>query len=95
MKRIFKYSLANTSEVQKVLLPFGATVLNVGQQNGNIVFWAMVSIYEGYAEETPRYFRVAATGEDFELPDLARYIGYTGLNDWYVAHVMEVDHDVS
>ena len=94
MKRIFKYSLANTSEVQKVSLPFGATVLNVGQQNGNIVFWAMVSDQEGYGETT-RYFRVAATGEEFELPDLARYIGYTVLNDWYVAHVMEVGYDVS
>lgn len=87
---IFKYPLVHG--VNDVRLPAGARVLSVGAQGEQVVLWALVSAAEHPARS--RTFRVAMTGEVFELPierpQSNEFVGTCTTQQGFVFHVFEL-----
>lgn len=61
-KVIYKYQIQNT--VSKLQLPAGATVLHVGQQEGNVTLWAQVN--KDTTALVNRMFAIVGTGYAWE-----------------------------
>lgn len=87
MRKIWKYALTFTDEIQAVVMPAGSEVVFVAMQHSIPTLWALVD------DENPtgyRQFTLFRTGEpagNFDN-DLS-YVG-TAMNDELVCHVFEV-----
>ena len=71
MKKVFKYPLELTGVPQQVLMPAGAQVVYVGDQNGTITIWALV---DPEAEPLHKIFLIAGTGHPL-IRDNVTYLG--------------------
>lgn len=71
-----------------IVMPAGAEVRHVAEQNSVPQLWALVDTRQEATEQ--RCFYVAQTGE--ELPDFRSHIGtlLIGVGGEYVVHVMEL-----
>ena len=95
MKTIYKYHL-DVTDVQKVLMPKGAEVVDVKPvsdrdgftEDRYIALWAMV---ESEAEKETRTFFIAGTGHPLPAGlDLDRHVGTVRDRDALVWHVFDV-----
>ena len=86
MKTIWKYEI-QTTNVQTIDMPTGATILCVQIQDGVPCIWAMVESKHGSLEM--RTIVIYETGYQIDRPDL-RYIG-TYQDDIFVFHVFEMN----
>lgn len=68
---VYKYSLEIKDE-QMVLLPIGARILTVQQQNNNIFLWALVN--STASEEQAFTIRIHGTGHAISDSDELEYI---------------------
>jgi hypothetical protein len=84
MRTIFKYPLRVT-DVQKLELPKGATILSVQEQSGTLCLWAEV---ETPSKTSARTFEVIGTGNPISMADNRVYIGTVQM-DGLVWHVYE------
>lgn len=80
---IWKYTLEHGHNT--FLLPKGAKILHVGQQNGTVCLWARVDPEQ---EQEKRVFRFVGTGHPLNCTDIT-YLG-TAHDDPFVWHVFEV-----
>ena len=84
-KVIHKYPLElNDSTV--LMLPTGAEVLFVGEQEDRLILWAEVDAEPGPPEA--RVFAIAGTGQEFK-PDALTYLNSVQTRRGYVWHVYE------
>ena len=83
-KVIWKFPL-NLTDIQDVLLPIGAQILSVAEQNGVICLWAVV---DPEAEDGTRLIEIHGTGNDFG-PGNRLFLGTVVMNA-FVWHVFEV-----
>ena len=88
MRTIFKYPLEVTDNEQKMLMPEGARVVNVGTQlDGFVYLWALVdSSSRPFSVTTIRTFVIVGTGHP--IPDGVEYVG-TVQQGPFVWHVLE------
>lgn len=56
---VWKFELSASPDVQRIEMPVGARILDVGEQLGKLCVWALVT--PGEPRET-RLFRIAGTG---------------------------------
>jgi hypothetical protein len=75
MRKIWKFELDPSKEVQLIELPHGSSVLTVGKQGNKIVLWARFETATVDSHTIQRAFRVAMTGHPYEDDDLRTYIG--------------------
>ena len=70
-RKIWKFVLPPT-KVSQIMMPVGAKVLSVMEQNNEPVLWALVD-----PEKTleTRGFRLVMTGEEFDDENTGNYIG--------------------
>ena len=84
MKTIYKYTL-NIEDTQVVALPPDATLLSVGEQNGQLQLWAML---DSTAAVITRHIRIFGTGhpvnEDTKLSFIGTVITMDGRLVWHV-----------
>lgn len=86
-RKVFKYPLSIQSGIQQLMLPRGAAVLHVGQQEGGLQLWALCA---PAAPLEKRHFIVAGTGWLLHFTATPQsYLG-TVQSDSYVWHVFEV-----
>lgn len=71
MKKIYKYPV-EVADVQTILLPLGAQILTVQEQNGQPYIWAIVN---PETDSEPRRFRLYGTGYNIETDNVLKYIG--------------------
>ena len=89
MKRVYKYALLPMGDIVVVHLPFGAGVLTVHEQKGEVYLWALVDPLE--TATTARTFRIAGTGHDMSDAECDEYVGTFFLcGNQLVFHVFEV-----
>ena len=88
-KIVYKYALYPITDYITILLPTGAHVLHVAEQNGQPHLWALV---DPNAEPEERTFRIAGTGHKITAhPELFDYVGtFQMLGGSLVFHVFEV-----
>jgi len=81
MKTIYKYAL-DFDSVQDLELPTGAQILDVNEQDGRIMIWAMV---EPDAPLQVIKIWIQGTGQPFN-PDAKRYLGtvHPGAFVWHI-----------
>lgn len=84
-KVIWKFPLKLT-DIQDVLLPIGAQILSVAEQNGVICLWAIVNPEE---EKATRSIEIHGTGNDSFGPGSRTFLGTVVMNP-FVWHVFEV-----
>jgi hypothetical protein len=83
--KIFKYPLTLTDK-QTILLPIGAELLTIQNQNGSLCLWASVD-EKAFLEA--RTFAIYGTGNP--LPEsIGRYISTVQM-DGFVWHIFEID----
>lgn len=80
MKRIYRYDLPKIN--QALLVPEGAEFLQAGEQNGDVVVWALVD-----ATATSVNRNVAVYGTGHEVPDNPGVYLNTVFVGSYVYHV--------
>lgn len=80
---IWKYELAITDR-QEIIMPYGARVLSVANQGGNLCVWAMV---DPTHDRRPLGFRIVGTGHPCGV-SLGTFIG-TVVIDPFVWHVFQ------
>lgn len=82
---IYKYPL-KTRNHQKIKMPYGARILAVGDQNGQLVLWAQV-IADEQAVIVEREIRIFGTGHTLDAGWLD-YIGTVQMKDqplvWHI-----------
>lgn len=90
--KIFKYQVPVDGRVHRLLLSTVNQILAVGNQEGNVVFWALVD--DKHIQDT-FWFKVFLTGE--EVPD-ERSWSYVGTTTFdtpaikpFVAHLFMVE----
>lgn len=83
-RRIYKYYLTN-SQRQLVELPQGFQILHVGQQDGNLVLWAMVDV-DAPTEKVP--IMIFGTGHPIPEDLFLYHIGTVQVGH-FVWHVFE------
>lgn len=84
---IWKYSLPSRGERQ-LLMPAGAQILSVGNQNEGLMLWAAV---DDRKPKVSRTFDVRLTGGCYATFANTTFIGTVQFADGhYVAHVFEV-----
>lgn len=85
--RVFKYKIP-IEDQPLVRLPLGAQILSVGQQNDQLLLWAMVDPAE---MRTKRHtFRVAGTGPEIAEVNELKFLGTVHIDDGCtVLHVFE------
>ncbi len=84
-KRILKYILPTAHSSHKVLMPFGAEILSLQVQRGEITIWALCS-----ETGTPgmRCFSLYETSQ--KVDGKGKFVGTALLNDgYYVLHVFD------
>lgn len=75
MRKIWKFELDPSKEVQLIELPVNSVVLAVGKQHDKIVLWVRFETVTVEPYTIQRAFRVAMTGHPYEDDDLRTYIG--------------------
>lgn len=85
-KRIFKYPLEVISDDQHINMPTDAEILDIQNQDGSIVLWALVNPEPALYD--CRRFRIFATGQEIPFNLNLKYIG-TVQTDSLVWHVFE------
>lgn len=88
MRSIFKYWLPIADRVS-VLMPRGAQVLSVQEQNGQLTVWALVSAQQ---EFEPVRFRICGTGLPAEDVGVGYFIDTVQMPNGLVWHVF-LEHD--
>lgn len=87
MKKVFKYTIEPDDYIN-LLLPRGAEVLSIQEQDGHTQLWALV---DPHNETEVRTFRLAGTGHPIE-DDKLEFIGTFQLkNLGLVFHLFEVE----
>lgn len=71
MRKIYKYPV-EVADIQTILLPLGAQILSVQEQNGQPYIWA---ILDTETDSEPRRFRLYGTGHNIETDNVLKYIG--------------------
>lgn len=71
MRKIYKYPV-EVADIQTILLPLGAQILTVQEQNGQPYIWAIV---DTETDSEPRRFRLYGTGHNIETDNVLKYIG--------------------
>jgi hypothetical protein len=84
MNAIFKYPLVPFGHFVTVLMPRGARVLHVHEQNDEVTLWALVY---SPVDKVERVFAIRSTGELVE--DNLEYLGTAHCGS-FVRHVFEV-----
>ena len=85
MKAIWKFELELQGD-QLIHMPVDAEIISYQSQNGRIVIWIVVDIWQKMTE--PRKFRLIGTGQPFE--DFGgSYIG-SAQNNGFVWHLYEI-----
>ena len=85
MKVIWKFELPAARNV--LLLPKGAQVLSVGEQQNTTQLWALV---DALAEREQRVFHVIGTGRQFDWKPTWLSIGRVSIGDGtFIFHVFE------
>ena len=86
---IYKYSLGKgPSSMGKIIdMPFGAHILDVQMQHGNITLWAVVE--ENSTDIRPRTFVILGTGWDFPRGRAFEHIATVQDEFGYVWHIFE------
>ena len=82
MKAVFKYKFGfDTFGLSGLRLPVGCKILRVGQQEGEMCFWAEV---DSDADIELRQFQMIGTGH--KLPKSATYIGGVSIPpyEWHI-----------
>jgi len=82
---IWKYELM-IMEDQTLVMPKGATILSVDNQNGGLCLWAMVDPDEPY---TDRRIEIIGTGAGIDTTINRKFIGTVVLIGSFVWHVFE------
>lgn len=86
MKRVYKYPVEIT-DVQTILLPIGAQILSVQEQDGRAYLWAIVN---PETDSEPRRFRLYGTGHNIETENLLKFVGtFQLLGGRLVFHLFE------
>jgi len=89
MRRVYKYVLPIVDDMP-LMLPLGAKILSVQNQNGNPCLWALVDPDE--KTHVVRHFRMAGTGHDIDAYTDMVYIGTFQLHDGHLAfHLFEAN----
>ena len=91
MRTIWKFPLT-ASTVQVVKMPKGAKILSVHLQRGTPCIWALVDweLGEPEAAHVDRLVYLYGTGDLFELPEVAEFVGTFMTEDGrYVFHVFD------
>ena len=84
--RIYKYPLDVTDE-QKVVMPKGARLLSVQEQDDAPCMWALV---DPGAELVSRVITIHGTGTPLPTGDLGNYVGtYQSHEQFFVGHVFD------
>ncbi len=83
--QVWKYEIPLTADATRLRMPDGAELLQVQDQRGAIVIWAIVDPSRPRVERT---FRIIGTGHDFDDSPL-EYCG-TVQQDVFAWHVFEV-----
>lgn len=73
--RVYKYPLAIT-DYPSVVLPEGAKILHIGEQNGLAFLWALVD--PGFSTDVQHDFRMVGTGHDITDEDAHRFPIHVG-----------------
>ena len=90
LTRIWKYQLYVRDEPQKIMMPEGAKIVFVHDQNGVPCFWAEVQPRKEYE---PRWFGVYGTGHIVPESNMMfkhNYVGST-ISGPFVWHIYELD----
>lgn len=85
MRRVYKYTI-DGKNAGKLMMPFGAEILTVQMQDGNITLWALVDPDQ---YEQGRHFDIYGTGWDIDTSTPHEYIG-TVQRSGMVWHVFEI-----
>lgn len=82
---IWKHQLAMTSALQEVMLPKGAEIVYVREQNNKMCFWYLC---DPDTHKVPRYFWVVGTGD--RVAANTKYRGSVSLDEGrFIFHVLE------
>ena len=85
---VLKFHLPSKSGEHMIVMPIGARVLCVHEQNGDVQLWAAVDYH---SNQEVRRFRVVYTGMLREEPLPEKYIGSAFLDAGrFVIHVFEL-----
>lgn len=84
-KKIYKYQLEVTDDIQKLSIPEGGQFLSVQEQNGGISIWFLV---DTHASDCPREFVIHGTGHTVG-EESVHHLGTVQM-DGFVWHVFEV-----
>lgn len=87
MQQIWKFPLPIGQWESQQMMPEGATILHVDQQNSMVCLWALVS---PVAPREVRTFHIIPTGVPIE--NVGKYLGSVIIEP-YVWHVFEDTHD--
>jgi hypothetical protein len=85
--KIYKYELPLTFDLIELELPSIMQIINVGQMNERLFFWALVDID---SDLTKRYFKIVPTGDEITNPDSFYIIQTVIMPNGYVWHVFEI-----
>lgn len=84
---IYKY-LLQMLDYQKISMPSEAIILHVGEQDGDIMVWAMVETDNPIES---RHFKIYGTGHIIE-ENARRYIGTVTMRNSFVWHIFEEEN---
>jgi hypothetical protein len=85
MRTIWKFDVPMNVPLTPTMMPSGARIIAVHEQNGAPMVWAEV---DPAAPKEPRYLRIVVTGGTVLSPPFSTYIG-TVFIDWFVGHIYE------
>lgn len=91
--KIFKYDLHYYSVPELVRLPFGATIISVGLQEGAFKLWALVDENEPRTED--RIMCLAMTGTEVPWDILEFYGTHIVEETGIVVHALELDENTT
>lgn len=86
---IYKYAIGSDPGSFDLPLPFGAQILSVGEQDGELFLWARVRANCTRGEHHRR-FRLLWTGQHFEMPAQATHLSTVQMSTGLVVHIFEV-----
>ena len=89
---IYKYPFPAAEQEFEVVLPQGAQILEIGEQRGTMVMWALVDTDPETIGQV-RKFRIYATGEAIEHPRTLKPVGtffsHGGVLVWHLFEIPE------
>jgi hypothetical protein len=87
MYTIYKYEAPIEEKIITITLPQRAKILQVGEQYGELYFWALIDTKP--TEHECRIFEIIGTGHELKDFDTAHYIGTVQMKSGLVWHVFE------